>query len=260
MSIFDRIKALVAPVFDASGPWRPDLNHPSASRGTPPAPSPVLGIIDLQRPAAAQRYGSGRLKRTRFPAVDLSTRQVVIVLHQAGVERSDEAWRKSAHRVTCHYAVGPSGVVFRVHPPPTRLVAANRVDRYPWHAISIEVLANLEGVAGSGKWWMPAKYGRGQLGDLQIQGCRLAIMTACDDIRAAGGEVFGILPHRTTGRDSVGRPNRPICPGSAVWSHCGEWAGAALGLRVPGPGWCLGGMSVPQTWHGPWWEHCTRYL
>lgn len=229
-------------------------------------PSPDLRLLDLQIQAAAARYSKmvdgrrvyGAIKRTAFPRADLSRRRVVIVLHQVGVEVSS-SW-PSAWKVTAHGLVRPDGVVAKLHPLDVRLTCSNRVDRSPWHAIGIEFAGNFEGLDGSGNWALPDRNGRGRASDAQIVAGRLFVEYCCEQVRLMGGKVVGILPHRTTGRDSRGRPNRQICPGSRVWSEVGEWAGAMLGLSIPGPAWALGGLTIPQDWHGRYFDRCHSFL
>lgn len=222
-------------------------------------PRPPGGYVDLEARAAAAKYADGRVKRTAFPLVDLSRRKVVIVLHQMGVElaRSWPSW----HRVTCHRGILPDASISRVHPIRTRLIAANRVDRAPWHALSIEIAVNGEGVDGSGRWANPERNGRGRVSDAQIEAGRACVVDLQREVAEAGGEVVGILPHVTTGRDKRGRPNRQICPGSRPWGEIGEWAGAVLGIPIPGPGWALGGLPIPATWYHPRWRPlCERFI
>ena len=66
----------------------------------------------------------------------------------------------------------------------------------------------------------------------------------------AGGEVVAIMPHRVTGRGRNGRPNRPLCPGHEIWSQVGEWAARHLDLAMPGSEFAMGGLTIPDSWHG----------
>lgn len=224
----------------------------------------IYPVVDLEDAAAAVKYRNGKVKRTRYPRVDLSGRIVLIGLHQAGVERGESKWERTAHRVTCHRAIGPAGNRYRVHPLDTRIVCTNRVDRAPYQCIGIEVLGNFrgmpEGTPGGGKHYKPEVFGEGYLGLAQLIALRQEIQAVVDEVEAMGGVVVGILPHRTTGLNSRGRPNRPICCGFEIWSGAGEWAGAELGLRVPGPEWSLGGLPIHESWHGEYWPRCERFL
>lgn len=244
-----------------------DLEDP-VKPGKPPV---IYPVVDLEARAATARYRGprdpktgkrlpGKLKRTRYPRVDLKTRRVVIGLHQAGVERSEARWLQSAGAVTCHRAIGPAGNRYRVHPLDRRLICTNRVDRAPWHCIGIETLGNFKGTP-DGRWYKPEIFGRGQLGAAQLTALQQEIVAIIDEVaRDYGAEVMGILPHRTTGQDSRGRPNRQICCGYEVWSGAGEWAGAELGLRVPSSTWKAGGLTIPEQWHGEYWPRCARFL
>lgn len=233
-----------------------DLEHPDMP-GEAPA---VYPVVDLEDAASAVKYRNGKVKRTRYPVVNLARRKVVIALHQAGVERSEGRWEKSAHRVTCHRAIGPAGNRYRVHPLNRRLVATNRADRDPWHAICIEVLANLKGTP-NGRHYKPETFGEGYLGEAQAVALQQEIEGIIDEVAEDyDAEVVGVLPHRLTGRNSNGRPNRQICCGFEIWRAGGEWAGAELGLRVPSDTFVLGGLPIEPKWHGPLRSKCVRFL
>jgi hypothetical protein len=227
--------------------------HPQAGR------LPVVyPTLDLQAKAATAKYPDGRTKRTAFPRVKLEDRRVVIVLHQVGAERasSNSRW----HLITAHRTIKPDGTRCLLHPLDVRLIEANRFDRAPWHGIGIEVGGNFEGIDGAGNWYAPERFGRGRASDAQIEATRQEIEAICEGVAMLGGRVAGVAPHRVSGRDSKGRPNRILCPGSRVWSQVGEWAGAELGLAIPGPTFALGGTVVPEAWHGPYWPRCQRFL
>lgn len=254
------------PWSDASGPFgQPqgaedledavrDRVRANAEEARPGERRVLFPVIDLERAAAAETYPNGKTKRTRWRPVDLSTRVVLIGLHQAGVERGEQRWMDTVHRVTCHRAIGPSGNRYRVHPLDRRLVAINRLDRRPFHTISIEVLGNFEGVdGGRPDWWKPEVMGRGYPDEAQISALRQEILAVEAEVRDMGGRLSGIVPHRVSGRNRRGKPNRPICPGSRVWSAGGEWAAAELGVPVPAPGQTFGGLPIPESWHGDHW-------
>lgn len=204
--------------------------------------------LDLEAAAAKATYKSGKRKRDRYPRVDLRRRRIVIVLHQTGVERASSSSRW--HLVTAHRTIKPNGTICRLHPIVTRLVAANRVDRPPYHALSIEVGGNFEGIDGSGRWSSPETMGRGRSSDWQIRATRQCVLDLIDEVHVAGGTVEAIIPHRITGRNEHGVPNRQICCGSRVWSEGGEWCADRYGLAVPAPGFALGGLAIPEQWHG----------
>ena len=222
--------------------------------------SNVLHFVDRKRSsdervcvedrAASSRYGgpTRRTKRTKYPPVDLKSRDVVIVLHQTGFERTARRWKETAHRVTCHRLVDPTGRAFMVHPITTRLVAANRLDRAPWHAISVEVAGNFEREDGSGKYWKPEKFGRGRASDAQIHGARLEVARIIREVQEAGASVAMIAPHRISGQNAAGKPNRQACPGSRVWLEVGEWCADLFGLATPPEGWECGGAPIPESW------------
>lgn len=223
-------------------------------------PNPVVADMQARAATATYRSGSykGKRKRTLFPRVDLRRRRVVVVLHQTGFEApsSSSIWP----RVTCHRAILPDATVALVHPIDVRLVAANRLDRAPWHAISIEIGGNFERDDGRGNWHAGDTAGRGRASDGQLQAAFDCIGLLCSEVRSMGGVVEAVLPHRVAGRDKRGRPNRQACPGSRVWSLVGERAGAELGLAVPDERFVIGGSAIPASWHGPHWQQCRRFL
>lgn len=233
------------------------------------APALRFPVLDLEAKAATARYADkvdkagkvvrrGAVKRTAYPPVNLQGRKIVIVLHQVGAERSSSNPRW--HLITAHRTIKPDGTRCRLHPLRTRLVCSNAFDRAPFHGIGIEIGGNFEGVDGDGRWYKPDTFGRGRASDAQLEATRQEVAGVCEEIAALGFEVYGIAPHRVSGRDAKGNPNRPICPGSRPWSEVGEWAGAELGLRVPGPTFKLGGTPVPPEWHGRHWPRCRRFL
>lgn len=244
---------------EASRAWGGfDQTDPREEKDAPGIAS--FEIVDVEHRAASATYGNGKNKRRRYPLVDLSNRRVLIGLHQVGVERSESRWRQTMHRVTAHRGIGPTGVRYRIHPLTTRLVATNRLDRDPWACIAVEFAGNFEGLDGSGRWYKPERFGHGRASDAQLSAGRAEVRSITREVQLVGGRVEGIVPHIIAGRDRYGRPNRQICPGSRVWSEVGEWAGAELGLAVPGPGFEVGGLEIPAGWHGPHWEAAQRNL
>lgn len=227
------------------------LGAQARSRGHVHGTLPLVEDIEFQ--AAQARYKSGKLKRTRYKLVDLSKRYVVIVLHQMGVERASSSSRW--WRVTAHRAIKPDATRVKIHPVNVRLVAANRLDRDPFHAVNIEVGGNFEALDGSGRWWAPEVMGRGRASSLQLEATRQAVIDVRAEVQWCGGIVRAIVPHILSSVD----PFKPACCGSRVWSLVGEWAGAELGLAVP-DGATFGGLNIPREWHGPYWARCTERL
>lgn len=222
----------------------------------------VPTIVDVTDRAARAVYSSGsvkgKAKRTLYPRNVLAKRRVIVALHQMGVEvpTSWPSWWK----VTCHYAVRPDGSIARVHPIDVRLISTNRADRSPFACVAIEFAGNFEGVDGTGNWAWPDRNGHGRAGEAQLRSGLWLLAHIKAEVEAAGGILEGVIPHRTTGRDEHGKPNRQICPGSRVWSGVGERGAADLGLAIPGPTWKAGGLTIPDVWHGPDFQRVTRYL
>lgn len=208
----------------------------------------IYPVRDLEEQARLAKYDDGRYKRTAYKPVDLKGRVVVIGLHQTGAERPESS--KRWHLITAHRAIGPTGVRYRLHPLRTRLVAINRFDRAPYHAVSIEVGGNFEGTDGTGDWYMPAKLGRGRAGEAQLSACVQECHAIMGEVAALGGKVVAVVPHRISGRDRRGKPNRPLCPGSRVWSEAGERFASQAQILTPADGFALGGTPIPNGWHG----------
>jgi hypothetical protein len=245
----------------------PSLEECEAERVALDACLPSFGVHDLTRLGAGAHYPkgksrhSGKNKRTYRPRVDLKTRRIVAMVHQTGFERSEARTEQTAHRITAHTVVSPAGERYRVHPLTTSLVAGNRIDRKPWHGLHIEVCGNFERIDGTGTWWAPDRMGRGRASDAQVAAVRAEIRDWDDQLRRQFGvELYGAAPHVITGQDRRGHPNRQACCGSRLHSECVEWAGAEMGLRVPGPGFALGGAPVDPSWHGEYWPGCSNFL
>ena len=225
--------------------------------GDPPidAESIVDGcrFVDAYEAAARAKYPSGRNKRTRYKPVDLSRRQVVVMLHAMGFERARTSSRWPL--VTCHRAVvrdDGDAYIQRLHPVTTRLVAGNAVDRSPWHGVHIEVEGNY--ASPEGKYWAGDRMGRSVLDEDMRDAARAAVVDLIREVEDRGGEVVAVMPHRVTGRGSNGRPNRPLCPGHEIWSQVGEWSARYLDLALPGPDFAMGGLTIPDSWHGEHWR------
>lgn len=222
-----------------------------------PCTWPDFPIIDHEEEAArrAKYPKSGESKRFKFPPVkDLSQRDVVIVLHAMGVTRKSSSTRWPL--VTGHRVIGPAGERMRIHPPNRRLVAANRLDRRRFHAVSIEMSGNFEGIDGNGNWYKPHKFGAARASVSQILACRQEVIALRDELREDYGveRIYMLAPHRVSGRNKRGVPNRTLDPGSRVWSLVGEWCARHAGFPIPGPGARWAGAPIEDDWHGPYWE------
>ena len=215
-------------------------------------------FVDMYEAAKRAKYASGRSKRDRYPRVDLSKRKVVITLHQMGFERRNPSNRW--HLVTAHANVvrdDAAPYVARLHPADVRLVAANALDRSPWHSYNIEIEGNYRRRPGS-DYWNGDRMGRSVLDVEMRNAARAAVVDGIEQVAAAGGEVVAVMPHCVSGRTktSSGKmvPNRQGCPGFEIWREVGEWAARELGLALPGPGFELGGVPVHESWHGEHWR------
>jgi hypothetical protein len=256
---------------DASKEWDPPSLTPdeietcAGERAASEACLPRFETFDVCEAAKLARYQGkhgkpGKLKRTRYPLVDLSERQVVVMVHQTGMERSARRTAQTAHKFTCHRLVSTNGDAYRCHPANVRLIAGNRFDRHPWAAVHIETLGNFERIDGTGTWHAPDSMGRGRASDTQILGVRAAIVDLQREVASLGGRIVAAVPHCIAGLNEHGKPNRQACPGSRLHAEAVEWAGAELGLAVPGPDFSIGGVVVDERWHGPFWGRCENLL
>lgn len=217
-------------------------------------------VVDFREKAAEATYSNGRNKLTRYRRNDLSKLRVILALHQTGFERSERRLMQSAWRITASRVIGPTGQRYRNFPLDVRLISTNRLDRAPWACIPLEFVGNFERIDGTGTWWAPDRFGRGRATEDQIMGGRAEILAIDRALDAIGVDLWGIAPHIVAGRDKRGNPNRHACCASRLWSEVGEWAGAMLGLRIPGPGWSCGGLPIPPEWYGPYHDQCTRFF
>lgn len=210
--------------------------------------SPVssVPVIDLLDKASTVKYKNDKVKRWRYKPrkiADIKT----IVIHQMGFVRSQSSRRW--HRVTAHRLILPNGTIAKTHPLWCRLVCSNSLDRSPHNAVGIEVAGNFEGHPGKGDWWKPETFGKSTLSDDQRMGLRASIQAIVREVEREDGRIEMLAPHRVCGRDSKGRPNRPLCPGWEIWREC-EVIAKEMGLRTPGDEETWGGMPIPDSWRG----------
>lgn len=235
---------------DASGDELEADDSPLSTVEDDAPTTPGLRIVDWRGKAAKAVYRkTGKNKRNMYPRANLRLRTVYVALHQMGVE-VPPTW-SGYWKTTAHYVVRKDGVVVWNHDIDVQLLATNRINRAPYHAIVIEFAGNLERQELHEDWWQPDANGRGHLTDAQeVSGVALIEMIYYDLLRS-DVVLAGIVPHCVYGRDERGRPNRQGCPGSAIWSRVGEPAAASLEVPVPGPQYRMGGVSIDDGWRNP---------
>jgi hypothetical protein len=223
-------------------------------------------VVDLRDDAASVRYRPskrrkalglrGRVKRTRYAPVDLRTRRVVLVVHQTGfiAGRSIE---RLAKKITAHEVWNPDGTVYVVHPDNTRLVAANRLDRSPYHAINFETVGNFSGIEGQEQFFRPERLGRSFVTSELAEMMEARLVDRIRGLREIGIDPYMLAPHRIAGRNEHGEPNRQICCGSGIWSVA-ERVAAQTGVPVPGDDFELGGLPIPASWRTEAYAECRR--
>ncbi len=262
---FSLLGWVMAQIWQDGTEWAPDGVDacPDIARATThPEPVEPIRWVDIRKQAGVERYRngryrfSGRIKRTYYkPRPESSCRTVVV--HQMAVtrKRTSSRWDK----VSAHYVIAPDGDILQLFDHTVRLISSNSLDRAPHHAINIEVAGNFEGHDGTGDWWKPDTFGRGRATDRQLLALAECLDHISDSVAAAGkrdntgGRIELVAPHRVSGRNSKGRPNRPICPGSRVWKAAETWA-VEEGIRVPGPGEKYGGLPIGDDWRSDAWR------
>lgn len=253
-------------VRDDASPEGPTIETEDDDDGDAPEPAIVhvrsrrvpLQVIDARAKAAKAVYRkTGKNKRTLYPPVVLSKRQVYIALHQMGVDLPP-SWR-SYWKVSAHYVVRTDGVVVRNHDLDVQLITTNRYNRAPYHAIAIEFAGNFEGDYKQGNFWHPETNGRTVLSEVQADAGVQLCLAISDELSQQGVALAGILPHRIAGRDERGKPNRGGCPGWEIWSQVGEPAAWLLDAPIPGDGFRKGGLSIPHDWHNPDYDDLARF-
>lgn len=226
---------------------------------------PAYRIVDRTAAGAKARYKPskarraiglpGRIKRTAYAPVDLRTRRVVLVVHQRGVEQRLETLARTAHRVTAQEVWAEDGTVYVVHPDETRLVAANRFNRAPYHALNFEVAGNFPAEVGTDRYYKPEIFGRSVLTVAWAQRIEARLTDKIHELREQGIDPWLIAPHRVAGRDEHGNPNRQICCSPGPWAAA-ERAAAATGVPVPAPDYAIGGLPIPESWRSEAFAHC----
>lgn len=263
MNILSTITRLWPAIADASDHWEDAIDR--LSEDEKEAEQPNYRIVDVRRDAAGVRYKPskrrrklglpGRIKRTVYPPVDLRTRRVVLVIHQMGVVRTPAQLARRARLVTAQEVWAEDGTVYIVHPDETRLIAANRFDRYPYHSLNFEYAGNFEGTAGSGRFFRPDQLGRSTMTERWENAAASRLIDKIADLRRCGVEPFMIAPHRVAGRDEDGNPNRQICCGSAQW-QIAERVAAETDVPVPGDNYSIGGLTIPTSWRSLAYSQC----
>ena len=215
---------------------------------------PVFDLEDEARDVRYKRYKNGKtilgkVKRTRYRKRDIAKVQTAVV-HQVGAERKASS---SRHKfITAQRVTRADGARLKIHPLSCRLVCSNGFDRRPHHAVGIEVVGNFEGEDGSGNWYKPKKFGRGRASIEQLVGLAFELASIRAEVAAAGGRLRLVAPHRVSGRNRDGKPNRPLCPGSRL-NQAAEHIAWRLGLEVPDADFRMGGLTIPISWRTRRW-------
>lgn len=205
-------------------------------------PPQVIEVLDWTKRAAKTIYNkTKRVKRTRYPKVNLSRRRVFVVVHQTAFEwRADNPYW---HKVTAHYVILPDARVVQLHPHWCKLIASNMADVRPAMSINIEIAGNFEAIDGSGKFFKPEKFGRGRATDAQLAALRLLIPEIKRRAKVEKWEIAGVIPHISA------HAGKTQCPGSRVWAVA-EKTAIDLGLPIPGRKliWTKRGGYIPDAW------------
>ncbi len=196
-----------------------------------------FNIADVRNASPSKSHGSR-------PWTDIDT----IVLHQTGVWMTDTPER--FQRLKAHVGVLRNGELLNTtgfdvpHPENESrgpcIVLVHGLNDYLWHAnelnaqsVGIEVNGKYDGVHGGEQPNPPVH---------QIVNAQQAVSFVCNMVRAHGGQVRNILPHR------VSSMTRRSDPGEAIWKGVGRWAQDKVGLSDGGPGFVAGGRPIPEAW------------
>ena len=213
---------------DEDGPMRMDLSGDFAA-GVCQMVDDVSGVeqsyslADVRNASPSKSHGSR-------PWTEIDT----IVLHQTGVWMTDTPER--FERLKAHMGVLRGG---DVHRQPC-IVLVHDLNDYLWHAnglnaqsVGIEVNGKYDGVHGGQQPDPPER---------QMESARQSVGFVCDMVKAHGGQIRNVLPHR------VSSMTRRSDPGEAIWKGVGRWAQDKLGLSDGGPGFVAGGRPIPEAW------------
>jgi len=271
VNILSTISRLWPVLSDASEEWDDAIERLVAPDDSPApgAPAPEerdsYRVVDVTASAASARYRPskarktlglrGRVKRTLYKPVDLRHRRVVLVMHQMGVSRSLAQLARRAQLVTAQEVLAPDGTVYVVHPDETRLIAANRFNRDPYHAINFELAGNLSYIEGKNRFYKPDRFGRTVMTPEWETAVSCRLVDRIEGLRAKGIDPFMLAPHRVAGHDRRGNANREACCASAGWAIC-EQVAAITGVPVPGDEYTIGGLPIPEAWRTKAYAHC----
>ncbi len=200
----------------------------------------------MQRYSVADERGSSVAANVRgsraYPDID------TVVLHQCGVWMSDTP--KRFRRLRAHMGVLRDGhclfnAATETETRGPTIVLVHDLNAYLWHAnglnkqsVGIEVnghyLGTTRHVGRPGRESGPPGH--------QLESTRESVRFVCDMVKAHGGQIRNILPHR------VASMTRRSDPGEVIWGAVGLWAQTELGLSDGGPGFEAGGRPIPEEW------------
>lgn len=162
-----------------------------------------------------------------------------VVTHQTSVQRSAGVFDRRAHLITCHIAIGPTGLWYLVHPLDAYLPAADLANRF---SVSIEFSGNFEGHPCRGDFYKPSKFGRSTLTDMQ----RLRGRQVLRWLQSQLPSINSCFAHRQfrTGKKAP----KTLDPGWEIYGQINTWAKDELGWALR-PDWTLGnGSPIPSSW------------
>jgi hypothetical protein len=240
--------------------WEHEVDEPIFE--PPKAPEEFLDpefwdcFVDLTAKSNVKdKKGRRRRKGTRF-----WSRLVRIVWHQTAF--TWKPWQKgkwsSHHKINAHVCFDTNGAILLLHSFVYYLWTANGFNA---ECLSFEIMGNFEGEQGTGNWYRPEKFGKGRPAAIQLKRCRQltywllnpgdgpedipAPLQAWRDAVAELGynPLKYVNAHRQSGTKN-GKPNRPLDPGSEVWTNVGVWTQEQYGLSDGGVGFHLPGAAA----------------
>lgn len=196
---------------------------------------PTVDIIDER----AKHPHSGRSVSMPFRPWSMVT---AVVLHQTATLMGEKP--SSWHKVPIHFGVTREGRVIQLY---DLTEVCNHANGFNRRSVGIEIDGWYAGIEGrSETLWQPQNQPKREPMDLptvQADAVKEVVKLIVNTVKANGGHVTHIHPHRQSSDD------RESDPGSLIWQTIGLWAQDTLGLSDGGASFTVGdGLKIPQAW------------
>ncbi|CAI2500999.1 N-acetylmuramoyl-L-alanine amidase [Serratia plymuthica] len=166
-----------------------------------------------------------------------------VVLHQTATKIGEKV--ASWHSVPIHIGITRAGKIIQLYYLTEVCNHANGLNR---RSVGIEIDGWYAGIEGKPETlWQPKNQPTPRLPmNLPIEqavAAKAAVQWIVNTVKANGGKVTHIHPHRQSSKD------RRSDPGSLIWQHVGLWAQNTLGLSDGGASFIEGdGLTIPEAW------------